>query len=279
MNILLPCIFTVTAVICGQTPQQDQPANSSPFQLELSAFEAACASAVPLGETYPENPAALVSFKSSDAWITWISSALGAALWRGDRAQITKYVLAGVDMRAPVWAKALQTNHSGDLLTYRTFPVHMAINAVYMEDADTTLFTEILASRSDPNAIETLYNKRKDGRVEVSQQSLLNHAVTAGKIEMLEAVLKAGVKDINFGSTTFNAKASPLFAAVLRKDVDAVGLLLKHGADSNLAITGPSGKSQSPIALAEKSLEHASGTPDREKAKAIVELLGKHKAP
>jgi hypothetical protein len=64
----------------------------------------------------------------------------------------------------------------------------------------------------------------------------------------------------------------------VRQDIEAATLLLTHGADPNRGAVTTAGKSTSPLALAQRMLQHQKEPTKLETAKALVKLLQDHGA-
>lgn len=200
-----------------------------------------------LTEDYPEDPDELVLVKIDEVNVG--TTALGAAIWAGDQAQIEAYLEAGADIRTPFPVK-LPTDPAN-----RSFAAHMAINAVFAEDATPDFFEMILEKGADSNATEQLFVETEDGSIMLgSKGNVLSHTVTSGIIALVEAVLERGV-DVNQGSISRRGTYSPLYLAVQLRYERIAKLLVEHGADPELGFTPWSGPMKSPLTLAEEMLK------------------------
>jgi hypothetical protein len=232
---------------------------SFPFAEELQQFQQERVSAVPMGDVYPEDANALIQYKSGDD--TFVTTGLGVAIWKGDRAQVEKYIAGGADLKLPIW-------YAGSTEIHRSSAAHMAINAVYTKTAQPDFFAYILAQGANTNEIATSY-ALSDGTISnYSQGSVLFHTVTSEIPELTKAVLDAGVSDLNAGVIGANGNTmSPLTMCVVRANVQGAKLLLEAGVDP----------ASVPSDLVKKRLP---GDPEQTKRREEIEaLISTHTKP
>lgn len=236
-----------------------------PYAEAMREFLEAVQSAVPLGNSYPSDANALVRLKLNGA--EHITTALGAAIWRGERTQIEAYLAGGADINRPIWYKAAENP------PVMSSAAHMAINAVFMKQAPADFFEYVLLRGADANALETMYNGDETHPTLWSQSSVLFHTATSEKHALVASVLQHGVKDIDAGGISVTGTMTPLFASVMRRDVEAVKLLLANGADPSRGTVTTIKGNKSALKIAEEMIAFSKIDSERRQSEAIVTAL------
>ncbi len=281
------CVILVAmtvAVGCGQAPQTRPPGprgippsqivkapkeapapGPMPFTAERESFMNSVKSAVPLDDQYPTDPNAYVSLELEGSHL--VTTAMGAAIWRGDRTQIERYLAAGADINRPIWYQA------GDNPPEMSSSSHMAINAIYTKRAETDFMEFILTHNADPNALLTSFEGDQNQPKGYSQCTVLFHTVTSGIPELTKILFQHGVKDANRGAIRGDVTMSPLMTAIQRRNLDAVKLLLDNGADTSQGRKSQKAGDKSCAAFAEEMVTRAQNDDQKQKSEAILQLF------
>ena len=150
------------------------------------------------------------------------STAIGAAIWRGDKERVDEFLKAGADVNAPL---RIQIPNNPE---YSSYALCMAVEATAMGQADMDLVRSLLDNGANPNvSYERSYPSGAGGVGPAAIETPLILAFSTDRLDVMELLLSRGADPNerigNKGQTVLR------LAGAMGKQAMA-DLLRKHGA-------------------------------------------------
>lgn len=148
-------------------------------------------------------------------------TALGAAVWKGDKQRVKEFLDAGVDIDAPLVVRIPGTPE------YSTYAICIAVEAVAMQEAQRDLIEFLLNNGADVNVSYQRRYASSSGVGPASTETPVILAISAGRADIVELLLEHGA-DPN--APLDRPGMTLLKLATGMRQPDVADVLRRHGA-------------------------------------------------